>query len=79
MSEKLSALWQHLKAEDAKNTVLFYVISRPSFKATGAELANLNWLCVTVQRKTISHEIQISLSLDKNPKLLSIVIEIRSG
>lgn len=78
MSKKLSALWQHFKAEAAKNTVLFHVISWPSFKATGAELTNLNWLCVTVQRKTIAHEIWISLSLEK-PKLLSIVIEIRSG
>lgn len=79
MSKKLSALWQHFKAEAAKNTVLFRVVSWPSFKATGAELTNLNWLCVTVQRKTIAHEIWISLSLEKKPKLLSIVTEIRSG
>lgn len=79
MSKRLSALCQQFKAETAKNTVLFYVVSQPLFKATGAELTDLRWLCITTQKKSVSHEIQIHLSLSKKPKLLSIRIEIRSG
>lgn len=79
MSKRLSALCQQFKAEAAKNSVLFYVISQPPFKATGAELTDLHWLCMTMQRKSVSHEIQIHLSLSKKPKLLSVTIEIRTG
>lgn len=57
MSKRLSALCQQFKAETAKNTVLFYVVSQPLFKAIGAELTDLHWLCVTMQRKSVSHEI----------------------
>lgn len=53
----MSALCQQFKAETAKNTVLFYVVSQPLFKAIGAELTDLHWLCVTMQRKSVSHEI----------------------
>lgn len=79
LSDKLSALWRQFKAETAKNTVSFHVISWPPFEATRGELADINWLCITVQRKPISHEIQISLSLSKMPRLLSIMVGVGSG
>lgn len=69
MSKRLSALCQQFKAEAAKNTVLVYVISQPPFKATGAELTDLHWLCITMQRKSVSHEIQIHLSLSKKAQV----------
>lgn len=75
MSKRLSALCQQFKAETAKNTGLFYVVSQSLFKATGAELTDVHWLCITMQGNSVSHEIQIHPSLSKKPKLLSITTE----